>query len=76
MPVSYFFSSYDMTWLILILVLNAMDFWTVKNVTGRLLVGLRWFNRRMPDGSEEWDCECLVDESKNNVVDTTFFWGG
>lgn len=23
----------------------ALDFWTVKNVTGRLLVGLRWWNK-------------------------------
>lgn len=31
------------------LVLVAADFWTVKNVTGRLLVGLRWWN---DDGTE------------------------
>ncbi len=24
--------------------LLAFDFWTVKNVSGRLLVGLRWWN--------------------------------
>jgi hypothetical protein len=23
----------------------AFDFWTVKNVSGRLLVGLRWWNK-------------------------------
>ena len=27
---------------IIVVVLAAMDFWTVKNVTGRLLVNLRW----------------------------------
>jgi hypothetical protein len=26
------------------ILLLAFDFWTVKNVTGRLLVGLRWWN--------------------------------
>ncbi len=26
------------------ILLLAADFWTVKNVTGRLLVGLRWWN--------------------------------
>lgn len=27
---------------IIVITLCAFDFWTVKNVTGRLLVGLRW----------------------------------
>jgi hypothetical protein len=34
--------------------LFAFDFWTVKNVTGRILVGLRWWNEVKPDGTEEW----------------------
>jgi len=29
---------------ICVLLLSSFDFWTVKNVTGRLLVGLRWWN--------------------------------
>jgi hypothetical protein len=29
---------------ILIVLLLSFDFWTVKNVSGRLLVGLRWWN--------------------------------
>ena len=29
---------------VLVTVLSALDFWTVKNVSGRLLVGLRWWN--------------------------------
>jgi hypothetical protein len=41
------------TFVILILLLAA-DFWTVKNVTGRLLVGLRWWNEIREDGSNEW----------------------
>ncbi len=35
-------------------VLSALDFWTVKNVTGRLLVGLRWWNDVKEDGSTVW----------------------
>ena len=31
-----------------------MDFWTVKNVTGRLLVGLRWWNHVDEDGKSHW----------------------
>jgi hypothetical protein len=29
---------------VVVILLLAFDFWTVKNVTGRLLVGLRWWN--------------------------------
>lgn len=31
-----------------------MDFWTVKNVTGRLMVGLRWWNYVDDDGKSHW----------------------
>ena len=34
--------------------LLAFDFWTVKNVTGRLLVGLRWWNEVKEDGTNVW----------------------
>ena len=37
-----------------VVLLLAADFWTVKNVTGRLLVGLRWWNKVNEDGSTEW----------------------
>lgn len=30
---------------ITIVTLLAFDFWTVKNISGRLLVGLRWWNK-------------------------------
>ena len=29
---------------ITVLLLAVFDFWVVKNITGRLLVGLRWWN--------------------------------
>ena len=29
---------------ILVTVLGALDFWTIKNISGRLLVGLRWWS--------------------------------
>lgn len=32
----------------------AFDFWTVKNVTGRLLVGLKWYSEFLEDGTEIW----------------------
>lgn len=45
------------------MILAAADFWTVKNVTGRILVGLRWWSRIKDDGKEEWIFESLP-ESK------------
>jgi len=36
---------------------SAADFWTVKNITGRLLVGLKWHSVHQEDGTEEWQYE-------------------
>jgi len=71
-----FLSDSSILCIIIIIMSSAFDFWTVKNVSGRLLVGLKWWSKREPDGSEKWCHECRVDESKNNLVDTSFFWIG
>jgi hypothetical protein len=42
---------------ILVLVINAIDFWVVKNVTGRLLIGLRWWTDSNEKGNEVWKFE-------------------
>ncbi|KAI8341470.1 hypothetical protein BC941DRAFT_510674 [Chlamydoabsidia padenii] len=34
--------------------LLAFDFWTVKNVSGRLLIGLRWWNEIQEDLPNKW----------------------
>ncbi|KAJ1518329.1 Golgi apparatus membrane protein TVP23 A, partial [Coelomomyces lativittatus] len=39
---------------VLCVLLLAFDFWTIKNVTGRLLVGLRWWNEIKENGMNEW----------------------
>jgi hypothetical protein len=39
---------------VLIVLLLGFDFWTVKNVSGRRLVGLRWWSQMKEDGTEEW----------------------
>ena len=44
---SYFFVGFiisDIMTFILVTILGALDFWVVKNITGRLLVGLRWWS--------------------------------
>lgn len=54
----------------------AFDFWTVKNVSGRLLVGLRWWSYVKDDGSTEWIFESLEDMAEISNVDSRMFWGG
>jgi hypothetical protein len=52
----------------------AADFWTVKNVTGRLLVAMRWWNEIKEDGSNEWIFECGKDASAASPFDSNYFW--
>eukprot|EP00933_Yihiella_yeosuensis_P055183 TRINITY_DN53890_c0_g1_i1.p1 TRINITY_DN53890_c0_g1~~TRINITY_DN53890_c0_g1_i1.p1 ORF type:complete len:160 (-),score=6.15 TRINITY_DN53890_c0_g1_i1:31-462(-) len=66
-----FSSNFIMIFIICILALAA-DFWTVKNITGRLLVGLRYSNRVLEDGTNQW-----IFESSNKEVpkaDSLMFW--
>ncbi|KAL0221508.1 hypothetical protein RCL1_001362 [Eukaryota sp. TZLM3-RCL] len=51
-----------------------MDFWTVKNVTGRRLVGLRYWNKINDDGSSEWVYESATDVSNISASDSRIFW--
>ena len=50
---TFFFANFITTFVVMIILLS-MDFWTVKNVTGRLLVGLRWWNHVDDDGKSDW----------------------
>jgi len=59
----------------LVIVLSAFDFWTVKNVTGRLLVGLRWWSEPRVDGNDVWVFECKTNEKLNNAFNEKVFWG-
>lgn len=55
----WFSDSFITSFVFVVLFLSA-DFWTVKNISGRLLVGLRWWNYVDDDGKSHW-----VFESKN-----------
>jgi len=50
---SLFTNNFVLVFVIVVLLLS-FDFWTVKNVTGRLLVGLRWWNEVREDGTNYW----------------------
>ena len=67
-----FIDNYVMTFISVIL-LSAFDFWVVKNITGRILVGLRWWSQVRDDGTEEWFFESL-EEKKNAGIDSFIFW--
>lgn len=49
----WFIDSFITSFVFVILLLSA-DFWTVKNITGRLLVGLRWWNYVDDNGASHW----------------------
>lgn len=55
--------------------LLAVDFWNVKNISGRLLVGLRWWNEIGEDGTTQtWRFESVEDRSQLNTTDSRIFW--
>ena len=55
----------------------AADFWTVKNVCGRLLVGLRWWNEIVPEtGESKWTFESRADRSTVHRGESIGFWAG
>lgn len=49
----WFSSSFIASFVTIVLLLS-MDFWTVKNITGRLMVGLRWWNYVDDNGISHW----------------------
>ena len=57
------------------IILLAFDFWTAKNISGRLLVGLRWWSYVREDGSNEWIFESLEDTAELSPLDSRIFWG-
>ncbi|MFS7967600.1 putative golgi apparatus membrane protein TVP23 [Helianthus anomalus] len=70
-----FFDSFVIIFVVTVL-LSALDFWVVKNVSGRILVGLRWWNEIDDDGESVWKFECLDQESlaRMNKKDSWLFW--
>lgn len=53
--------------------LSAFDFWYTKNISGRFLVGLRWWNEVDEEGNEKWIFES-EEETKQKYIDYRIFW--
>ncbi|XP_030761853.1 uncharacterized Golgi apparatus membrane protein-like protein CG5021 isoform X2 [Sitophilus oryzae] len=77
------FSDSFITSFVTIVILLSMDFWTVKNITGRLMVGLRWWNYVDDNGKSHWVYESRknrINERESRIfwtalVLTEFIWG-
>nr|CAH7750338.1 unnamed protein product [Callosobruchus chinensis] len=70
------FSDSFITSFVMVVLLLSMDFWTVKNITGRLMVGLRWWNYVDDDGKSHWVFESKQSESQTvaNEREARIFW--
>ncbi|ELP85199.1 hypothetical protein EIN_083110 [Entamoeba invadens IP1] len=72
----FFVSGYFVIAFSICLLLGSIDFWLTKNVNGRLLVGLRWWNKVLEDGSSKWIFEALEDSQKVRLsyIEMMIFW--
>ncbi|KAJ2769184.1 hypothetical protein IWQ57_003213 [Coemansia nantahalensis] len=70
---NFFTSNFILLFVLCVLIL-AVDFWTVKNISGRLLVGLRWWNEVREDGTNEWIFESRDVSVPVNTSDSRTFW--
>ncbi|KAH8835341.1 Golgi apparatus membrane protein TVP23 [Flagelloscypha sp. PMI_526] len=71
---SGFFTSNYVLSTVLVVVLLAVDFWTCRNVSGRTLVGLRFWNQVDDDGESYWVFESRDPSRPANPIDSRMFW--
>ncbi|KAI5815512.1 hypothetical protein BZA77DRAFT_315991 [Pyronema omphalodes] len=70
----WFSSNFVLIFIIVILLLSA-DFYYCKNIAGRRLVGLRWWNEtNSSTGEQIWVFESPPEERQINATDARFFW--
>lgn len=88
-PVFYIFGSFVLLFFIssnlfilhfiLLILFISADFWNLKNIAGRLLVGLRWWNETVPIGQtgefeNVWVFESADPNRIMNPIDSKIFW--
>lgn len=71
-----------------VLLASCFDFWIVKNVTGRYLIGLRWWSASDISSEEDlerqnededqagWYFESFNYDVNNSMIDANVFWFG
>lgn len=63
-----------------IVIMCSLDFWVVKNISGRQLVGLRWWNYVDDNGKNKWVFEARqspknnMDTVRNSAFESRVFW--
>lgn len=69
-------ASFVVNFVVIVIVLS-VDFWVTKNITGRMLVGLRYWNETGDDGTSTWKFESKEAQGgpTNNKADARVFWG-
>ncbi|XP_068610493.1 Golgi apparatus membrane protein TVP23 homolog B [Brachionichthys hirsutus] len=72
------FSERSIACMVTIILLLSCDFWTVKNISGRLMVGLRWWNQVDDDGRSHWVFESRKKTGKQqgSESESRIFWLG
>ena len=58
----------------IVLISTCVDFWFVKNVAGRKLLGLRWWNGDDPLGRDGWTFESYDNMETSTKFDKFIFW--
>jgi len=62
----------------MVTLLSAIDFYFIKNIAGRLLIGMRWWNEIDSEGKEQWHFESHnntnQDQSKLDQQASSAFW--
>jgi len=72
-----FFNDSFVTNFVLLLSFIAIDFWTTKNITGRFMVGLRWWNYVDSNtGKSQWMFEKAPDSRIIDKGESGIFWTG
>lgn len=66
----------SITVFIFVSILSVLDFWVVKNLSGRILAGLRWWRVINSEGHEEWKFESRDKDMPHNKIDSVVFWWG
>ena len=66
----------SVTVFLLVAIFSVLDFWVVKNVSGRFLASLRWWSVIDDKGEEKWMFESFNQEVKGNPIDSFVFWYG
>ncbi|KAK7465737.1 Golgi apparatus membrane protein tvp23 [Stygiomarasmius scandens] len=70
--VSGFFTDSYVLFTVIVVVLLAMDFWNCRNVSGRTLVGLRFWNQVDDDGESYWVFESRDPSRPANPIDSKY----